>query len=308
MAGADLSGDNTTILSVRDDSGNCYEADGFIDATGTAGPMNNCRQYGNGCAMCVLRCPSFGGRISLCGLTGLTELKAAAHDGSYGAMSGSCKLFKESLSPEIIKALDENGVAVIPLPRELRENHLSIKACQQYALDEFAENIILLDTGHAKMMTPYYPLEKLHQIPGFECARYEDPYAGGKGNSMRYLAMCRRSNSLKVDQRANLFCAGEKAGLLVGHTEAIVTGVLAGHNMVQFLSGRPLLEFPRELAVGEAIAWVREQMETPEGLREKYTFSGSCLFRRMNDLGLYSIDKGYIHKKVEDLGLASIFA
>ena len=49
-------------------------------------------------------------------------------------------------------------------------------------------------------------------------------------------------------------------------------------------------------------------METPEGLREKYTFSGSCLFRRMNDLGLYSIDKGYIHKKVEDLGLAGIFA
>ena len=48
------------------------------------------------------------------------------------------------------------------------ENHLSIKACQQYAINEFAENIILLDTGHAKMMTPYYPLEKLHKIPGFE--------------------------------------------------------------------------------------------------------------------------------------------
>ena len=308
VTGADMSGDNTTVLSVRDDRGNRYEADGFIDATGTAGPMNNCRQYGNGCAMCVLRCPSFGGRVSLCGLTGLTELKAAGDEGSYGAMSGSCKLFKESLSPGIVKALDDNGVVIIPLPRELMENHLSIKACQQYAINEFAENIILLDTGHAKMMTPYYPLEKLHKIPGFECARYEDPYAGGKGNSMRYFAMCRRSNSLKADQRTNLFCAGEKAGLLVGHTEAIVTGVLAGHNMVQFLSGRPLLEFPRELAVGEAIAWVKEQMETPEGLREKYTFSGSCLFRRMKDLGLYSIDTESIHKKVEDLGLAGIFS
>ena len=48
-------------------------------------------------------------------------------------------------------------------------------------------------------------------------------------------------------------------------------------------------------------------METPEGLREKYTFSGSCLFRRMKDLGLYSIDTESIHKKVEDLGLAGIF-
>ena len=49
-------------------------------------------------------------------------------------------------------------------------------------------------------------------------------------------------------------------------------------------------------------------METPEGLREKYTFSGSCLFRRMKDLGLYSIDTESIHKKVEDLGLAGIFS
>lgn len=156
-------------------------------------------------------------------------------------------------------------------------------------------------------MTPFYPLEKLHKIPGFEYARYEDPYAGGKGNSMRYFSMCSRSNSLKVDHRANLFCAGEKAGLLVGHTEAIVTGVLAGYNAVQFLSGRPLLELPRALAVGEAIAWVREEMEKPGGLGKKYTFSGSCLFQHMKDLGLYSTDKQAIHQKVAQLGLTGVF-
>lgn len=38
-------------------------------------------------------------------------------------------------------------------------------------------------------MTPYYPLAMLHQVPGFENARFEDPYAGGKGNSMRYMAL-----------------------------------------------------------------------------------------------------------------------
>ncbi len=37
------------------------EGDIFIDATGTAGPPTNCNKYGNGCAMCILRCPSFGG-------------------------------------------------------------------------------------------------------------------------------------------------------------------------------------------------------------------------------------------------------
>lgn len=36
-----------------------------------------------------------------------------------------------------------------------------IKACQQYALPEFEENLILLDTGHAKLMVPFFPLEVL---------------------------------------------------------------------------------------------------------------------------------------------------
>ena len=149
------------------------------------------------------------------------------------------------------------------------------KACQQYALAEFAENIILLDTGHAKLMTPYYDLKRLQQIPGFENARYEDPYAGGKGNSMRYFAMAPRNDQLQVQGVDNLFCAGEKAGLLVGHTEAIVTGTLAGYNAARFAAGQTLLKLPRELAVGEAIAYVREQMQTVRGLGLKYTFSGS---------------------------------
>ena len=40
-----------------------------------------------------------------------------------------------------------------------------MKACQQYALDAYADNIVLLDTGSAKLMTPYYPLEELRMIP-----------------------------------------------------------------------------------------------------------------------------------------------
>ena len=93
-------------------------------------------------------------------------------------------------------------------------------------MKEFAENIILLDTGHAKLMTSYYPLEILRQVPGFANARFEDPYAGGIGNSMRYLGMLPRDDRLRVNGLKNVFCAGEKAGLLVGHTEAIVTAPL----------------------------------------------------------------------------------
>lgn len=300
--------DGKRILNVQTDDGRKFGGEMFIDATGSAGPMNNCRKFGNGCAMCILRCPSFGGRISLTGEAGIPEIQGKRANGKLGAMSGSCKLFKESLSGEIIDQLEEKGVAVIPLPEDLRENHLSEKACQQYVLDDFTENIILLDTGHAKLMTSYFPIDKLRRIPGFEDARYEDPYAGGKGNSIRYMAMSPRDNSLKVEGAENLYCAGEKAGLLVGHTEAIVTGILAGYNSVREASGLETLILPESLAVGDMIAFVKKEMGTEEGIERKYTFSGSVYFKRMKDRGLYLMDINKIKKKVEMVGLKGVFS
>ena len=69
-------------------------------------------------------------------------------------------------------------------------------------------------------MTTYYPLEKLRKIPDLEYAKYVDPYAGGKVNSIRYLSVVPSINDMKVIGVDNLLCAGEKAGLFVGHTEA----------------------------------------------------------------------------------------
>ncbi|WMJ83992.1 FAD-dependent oxidoreductase [Oscillospiraceae bacterium LTW-04] len=306
----DVEMDGDKIVSVVLTNDEKLSADVFIDATGSAGPMNNCTKYGNGCAMCVLRCPTFGGRVSIAGKAGVTEKIGKKADGSYGAMSGSCKLFKESLSENIINELNTTGVAVVPIPEELRkgEGILATKACQQYALKEFADNIILLDTGHAKLMTPYYPLDMLHKVPGFENARFEDPYSGGVGNSMRYMALAPRDNALKVKGVSNLFCGGEKAGLLVGHTEAIVTGTLAGHNAVRWAAGKALLELPTELAIGDAISYVNEAMETEEGMGKKYTFSGSVYFDRMKKLGLYSVDVSEIATRVEKAGLTGVFS
>jgi hypothetical protein len=303
----DIVMENRTIKAVKDQQGREFAGDVFVDTTGTAGPMNNCAKYGNGCAMCVLRCPSFGGRVSVTGLAGIEETIGKKANGTIGAMSGSCKLYKESLSNEIQEELNEKGVAVIPVPSELIEDHLGVKACQQYALNEFKENVILLDTGHAKLMTPFYNLERLHKIPGFENARYEDPYSGGKGNSMRYFAMAPRDNRLQVTGVDNLFCGGEKAGLLVGHTEAIVTGTLAGHNSVRLAMGLEPLELPANLAVGDAIAFVKKEMHTEAGMGKKYTFSGSVYFERMKTLNLYTTDTGAIKNRVENLGMSGIF-
>ncbi len=285
-----------------------FQGDVFIDATGTAGPPGNCTKYGNGCVMCIIRCPSFGGRVSLTAKAGVKEM-IGRKGAQIGAMSGSCKLFKESLSKGIVNALNEKGVVVVSVPlTERTKGKLSIKACQQYALPEFEENIILLNTGHAKLMVPFFPLEALRRIPGCENARYEDPYAGGIGNSIRYIGMAPRDDALKVEGIENLFCAGEKAGLLVGHTEAIATGTLAGYNAARHIRGEKPLILPSSLAVGDAITHVRTQMKTEEGLGYKYTFSGSVYFEQMKRKGLYSTDVKEIEKRVDQAGMLGIFS
>ncbi|SDF55022.1 FAD-dependent oxidoreductase [Sporolituus thermophilus] len=284
--------------------------DAFVDASGTAGPQGNCMKYGNGCVMCIFRCPTFGPRLSIAAKAGVTEKIGKKPDGSFGAMSGSCKLHKDSLAKDIVAKLDTTGVAIIPIPANLRKGAATLtqKACQQYALPEFNDNIVLLDTGHAKLMSSYYPLDMLRQIPGFENARFEDPYAGSIGNSMRYIGMLPRDNALKVEGLANVFAGGEKAGLLVGHTEAIITGTLAGHNAVRTALGLDLLVLPTELACGDAIAFVRESMLTNEGMMKKYTFSGSVYFERMKRLRLYTTDVKAIKDRVAKAGMTGVFS
>ncbi|MBI5441934.1 MAG: FAD-dependent oxidoreductase [Deltaproteobacteria bacterium] len=285
-----------------------FEGDVFVDATGTAGPTVNCTRHGNGCAMCILRCPTFGGRVSVAAKAGVKELIGRKGD-QVGAMSGACKVLKESLSPEINESLRKTGVAVVPIPEEKRvKGKLSIKACQQYALPEFEANLVFLDTGHAKLMSPFFPLDALREVPGCEHARFEDPYAGGRGNSIRYVGMSPRDDALRVEGMENLYCGGEKAGLLVGHTEAICTGTLAGHNAARQGRGEEPLVLPTPTAVGDAIAYVRAQMQTEKGLGFKYTYSGSAYFERMKELGLYTTDVATIRNRVLEAGVAGVFA
>ncbi|MGN0710339.1 MAG: FAD-dependent oxidoreductase [Anaerovoracaceae bacterium] len=286
------------------------EADAFVECTGSTGPMGNCVTYGNGCCMCILRCPAFGPRVSISQKAGAADLMGMRKDGSYGAFSGSGKLEKATLSEEIRRELDEKGVAVIPVQDEeedFRRKKLDMKVCQQYALGEYAENIILLDTGYAKIMTPFYPLEKLRKIKGFENARYADPYAGGKGNSIRYLSVTERETNMQVSGVENLFCGGEKSGLFVGHTEAISTGSLAGNNCVRYLAGAEELILPDTLAIGDLVAFAKSQMRSEEGLKTRFTFAGAEYFKRMKEKGLYSTDREEIRQRVEKEGLTGIY-
>lgn len=253
--------------------------------------------------MCALRCPSYGPRVSLCSLAGVKETALARPDGGTGAVSGSCKLDKASLSAPLRAALDERGVCVVPVPSAPGGDKLAVKACRQYALDAYRDNIVLLDTGSAKMMSPWMPLRELRRVPGFENARFEEPLAGGRGNSVRLLAAVRRDDAMRVLGTANLFCAGEKAGMFVGHTEAIVTGTAAGYNAVRLARNLPLTALPRSLACGDAIAFARESFPNV-----RVTFSGAEYFERMKRLGLYTTDRAEIRARVAKAGLAGMYA
>jgi hypothetical protein len=303
----DIEKENKKITGIYLADGGLVTGDVFIETTGSTGPMGNCLRYGNGCSMCVLRCPAFGPRVSLSSRAGIEDLQGEREDDVFGAMSGSCKLAKESLSKELVEELDKTGVVILKVPPEdINLDKLKLKVCQQYALKEFAENVILLDTGHAKLMTSYYPLDKLRKIEGLERVKYVDPYAGGKGNSIRYLSVAPRTDDMKVKGLDNLFCAGEKAGLFVGHTEAICTGALAGHNAVRQFMGIPLLILPRTTAIGDLIAFTNYKLSTKEGRRNRYTFAGSEYFKRMQELGLYITDIDKIKANVEKLNLTNI--
>lgn len=290
------------------ENGKKLYGDCFIDATGSTGPMINCVKNGNGCVMCILRCPTFKGRVSITSKCGVKEINGRRDDGSYGSFSGSIKLSKETLSLEIQNKLNSEGVAIVPLPKEeINEEKLKIKVCKQYALEDFVVNLILLDTGHAKLMAPYYPLEKLRKIKGFENVKYEDPYSAGRGNSIRHFQIAYRDNFMKAVEMDNLFVAGEKSGFYVGHTEAVVTGYLAGHNSVRKIANKELLQLPRSLAIGDFISYSNEMMHKPDGDKLKFTFAGSTFFKRMVDNKLYSIDRVYLHRKIQKHNLLNIY-
>jgi hypothetical protein len=299
-----------SISAVQLENGTRVEGDVFVDTTGSCGAQTLCTDNGNGCVMCVVRCPTFGPRVSLAGACGLAEKTGKKPDGSLGAMSGSCKLSKDTIAPHIIEEMERTGLAMIPLPAHMvDEKKMGSKACAQYALKEYAENVILLDTGHVKLMSPYIPLHQLRQLSGMEEVRYVDPYAGTIGNSMRFSDLSPRNDAMRVVGEGapdNLFCGGEKAGLLVGHTEAIVTGTVGGHNAARALAGKDELVLPDSLATGDAITNVREEMESESNMGNKYTFSGSIYFKRMQARNLYTTDHEELDKRVSATGLEGV--
>lgn len=298
---------DSRINSVITVDGMVIEGKVFIDATGTAGPEELCRKNGTGCVQCLLRCPTFGPRISLASLTGIEEDAGVMKNGRVGAMSGGGNLFKESLSPELRQQLSEKGyiqVAADALDGFTTGFEIPPKF---YLSEEMKKNLLGVDVGVLNFMgRPFIPLHKLQLVKGFENARYCDPASGGIGNSMRYQVCIRTDQYFRVPQKENLYSAGEKVGPWVGKTEAVITGHLAGHNAARKVKGDDPIKLPNETAVGFGLSYVYEITGSGEKYKT-YGFSGGSVFEALRSHGLYSSDPATIRQRVDSVGLTGIF-
>ncbi|MGI6552356.1 MAG: FAD-dependent oxidoreductase [Clostridia bacterium] len=293
------------ILSLVLDNGEQVTGKVFVDATGSAGPASLCNKYGWGCVACINRCHVFGSRISLAGKMGVQEGAAIRPDGRLGGTGQGVNILKESLDPGLVRDLEKDGFLVIPVPADFSQQSFELPKTD---LKTLKENLVLVDNGMAKAKSrPHLPLQKLRQLPGFQKAVYFDPVGGSKGNCVRFLAVTPRENSLLVKGTRNLFVAGEKQGLLVGCSEAIVSGLLAGLNAHRLAREEDPLVLPRSTAIGEMLAFTGELLENPEGYKKRYSCNAGVLGQRFQERGLYTLDEQEVEKRISSLGLENVF-
>jgi hypothetical protein len=304
----DVKMDGNVLKAVILDSGEEIKGDVFVDTTGTCGGMANCRKYGYGCVCCFMRCPTFGDRVGISGKAGVKEYKSRRTNGGYGGVSAAFHLAKESVDPAIIQELETKGMVLIPLPKHLVNYAKSENlTASQNKMDVMIENLCLVDNGLCKILVQQWmPVRELRSVKGFEYARIIDPYSS-VGNAIRFLSMVARENTMQIKGLANVFCAGERSGQMVGQTEAIVTGVLAGYNAVLKSKGKTLLELPRSTIIGDLIALIPEYMQTELGQHKRISFGGPPYFAQMKEKGTYTTDVPTIENWVAKAGMSGIF-
>lgn len=294
------------VYAVILEGGEAIEADVFVDATGTRGGLDMCNLYGNGCSMCLYRCPTFGNRVSIATKAGAPEMWRTRPDGQRGALDSAMLLYKASLAPDLMKRLEKDGVVTIPLPPELVDYSKQQRIGAARSRRQM-ENLNLVDIGlSAKCVgSGPVPLDDLRKIPGLEAVLVEHPIGGGKVYAVNQVSMNSREPSLQARGVPNVMLAGTKAGPGGGIAEAITFGVLAGHNAVRQAAGRALLVLPRTTMIGDFIEFTGEMMN-PAGLTKSYSYAHDVYWKRLNDLGFYTTDAGPVHQRIKKTGLAGV--
>ncbi len=304
------------VLAVILEKGQRLEADAFVDTTGGAGGIDICKEYGYGCVECMLRCNTFGDRVSIATKAGAPELRKirdANHGGGFGGLSSACSFYDESIDAKLLENVRREGSWKVPVPEEV-QRMTKIGLGTNFPYDPSHVKVIKVAyPGFFKVNgLVFMPLDDVRRIPGFQDARYSDPLGGGVGNAVRFMSMAPREDSMRVPGFRNLFVGGEKSGPCVGIQECMVTGALAGHNAARQAFGKDLLTFPRDTVSGDFIAFVGEMMRSEKGLTGTYSFTKPPFRTRMAERGWWAKDVPQAieeaKRRVESAGLTGVMA
>lgn len=295
------------IVGVTLDNGEYFSGNSFVDATGTSGPSENCKRYGNGCVVCPCGCPTFGNRISLTAKAGIVEGVGVRGDGKPGTITAAFTLVKETLAPVIRDELAKCGSFLYKVPESMIPALLNrIGFVPTSVTSDYAEYLTLEDNGYVNVIgIPFMTREELRTLPGFEDVQYVQPHAGWLGNAVRYMAVAPRDNCLRVRGVGNLFVAGDKVGGQPnGVTEAFITGTLAGFNAGSLAMGVKILEIPQTTAIGDFIAFTNAEQGN---MSQRHSLMWGPYFKRMCQIGLYSTDVDALRRRVSSAGMDGVF-
>lgn len=233
--------------------------DAFVDATGSCGSIEMCQQYGQGCGLCVLKCPMYGDRVSITAKAGVPDVP-----GQPGYIHSNL-IDLQSLSPQLRRQVEETsgGYCYLPVPEELYR----VDMTEDWPRPETAfmtrwhhEEIEIINVHFAKTHL-VMPLKYIHRIPGFEDAWMITPQVS-TGEPISSKQPAPHDNTLLVKGLDNIFAGGLRAGAYSSGQPAMFTGELAGHNAARKSLGRELLELPLTTIQGFFIAKVNKS-KTP---------------------------------------------
>ena len=307
------------------------EGDAFIDATGSAGGMNQCVHNVGGCTMCPwMQCPTFGNRVDIAGKAGGRTVSMRQKDGTPGIKYNGLYLYKESLSQEWKDKLAESHQIFVPF-RGLVDWDLDPEwswgtrgqdgndgaghpadAETSWRVAPDVGRFRLLDRGIFAGGAGPSPLklEQLRQVPGFENVVVAGPVGGMNLWSLGHdLVFC--ENDLRVPPLENLFTAGSKAHM-VDIQPGINSGYLAGFNAVRVAVGKDTVEFPLSIASGDIIAFTQQFLK--DSAESEYggptTFvsahAGHYL-RHLKDVGFFPDNPDKCKQRVAQAGFTDYF-
>lgn len=235
--------------------GRQIRGDVFVDATGNSGGVEVCEAYGQGCALCLLKCTIFGDRVSITAKAGVADRPGKARYLNRHLVA------LNSLSPSLRAKVEETpgGYSFHPAPEDFFKIDFTPlwPHPDRPVRDKWKEReISICDVRFAKVLL-HIPMEYVRRISGFENAWLANPLTA-EGMTASTPQPAPHDNALQVTGLENVFAGGLRAGVYSSAVPAMFVAELAAHNAVRKALGMKLLVLPKTTIQGVFISEVNE--------------------------------------------------